>query len=131
MLADETRFHDTLTTSQAHLIKPENRNLKMSESSNFVSVIKVENSELDPKPNNRSEEMPVSTNTVSITVDNSEPDSLSGKSASTVSISSASDASSETGVTNQAFVDDEDVTVHEKKGHQRSPSCSLGKDEKV
>ena len=71
---------------------------------------------------------------VSITMTTSEPDSLSGKSDSTSSITSARDndqAVIDIGVTNQAFVEDDDFTVNRKKGHQRSPSCSLGKDETV
>ena len=133
-LDEETKSYKLLSSSHTNQLQRENRNLEMSDSSQFVSIIPVENSNPISEPQKSSLEIPESTKSVSILVETSEPDSLSGKSDSTVSISSASDdpqAKAETGVTNQAFVDDEDVTVHEKKGHQRSPSCSLGKEEKV
>ena len=113
--------------------EPKNKSLEMPESSQSVSIT-VESSEKNSEPENRIPKMPESSQSVSINVEKTGPESLSGESESTASITSASDdapISFETGITNQAYVDDEDVAVNKKQGHQRSPSCSLGKDEKV
>ena len=83
---------------------------------------------------NDSEQSSEAEGSVSITMETSEPDSLNGKSDSSSSITSASDdeqAVNEIGVTNQAFVDDNEVSMNQKKGHQRSPSSSLGKEQTV
>ena len=124
----------------------------MSESNNFVSVITIDTSSeaSDNLVTSRSEQsitLPMSklesennseqsseAGSVSITMETSEPDSLNGKSDSSSSITSASDdeqAVNEIGVTNQAFVDDDEVSMNQKKGHQRSPSSSLGKEQTV
>ena len=113
--------------------EPKNKSLEMPESSQSVSIT-VESSEKNSEPENRSPEILESSQSVTIKVEKTGPESLSGESESTASITSASDdapISFETGITNQAYVDDEDVAVNKKQGHQRSPSCSLGKDEKV
>ena len=45
--------------------------------------------------------------------------------------SSETASSEEDGVSNPAFVEDEDVGMKQKKGHRRQPSCSPNKDIEV
>ena len=117
----------------------------MSESEQYVSVITLESSsdtsksvdkeiELSKKHlvldiNNCSDNIQPE-ESVAIMFETIEQESMSVKSES-ASINSSNCANDENGITNQAFVHDNEVTVNLKKGHQRSPSRIHEKEEMV